>query len=183
MEERVELSGWLRGPRSDEGFVEVEEFGLGDGQLVVQDIEELPLHPSDVLDSKNAGGIGPTDIFQRRIVRILQLQRLAHSDRRNEGSTNLMSQDEGTEENTMKSPFFGLDGQMGPCPPHVDEGDEDIGDAHFGGVQYPLDELCEFLVLGGTGGRTSPRSGGETENVVDSVSGLFYNRGYGENAS
>ena len=66
--------------------------------------------------------------------------------------TNLMSQDERAEENAMESPVFCLDGQVGPCPSHVDESDEDIGDADFGGIQHLFDELGEFLVLGGPGG-------------------------------
>jgi hypothetical protein len=92
-----------------------------------------------------------------------------------------MSQDKGAEENSMGGPFFGLDGQVGLCPPHVDEGDEDIGDAHFGGVQNPLDKLGEFL--GGTDGGASPRSGGEAESVVDGLCGLFDDRGYRGNTS
>lgn len=60
--------------------------------------------------------------------------------------TNLMSQDERAEENTMKSPFLCLDGQVRPRSPHVDEGDEEIGDARFGRVQYPFDKLGEFFV-------------------------------------
>lgn len=63
-----------------------------------------------------------------------------------------MSQDEGAEEDAVKSPLFRFDRQVGPGPPHVDEGDEDVGDAHFGGIQDPLDELGEILVLGGAGG-------------------------------
>jgi len=49
-------------------------------------------------------------------------------------TANLMSQDECAKENAMKTPVFRLNGQVGPCPPHVDEGDEDVGDAHFGGI-------------------------------------------------
>ena len=60
-----------------------------------------------------------------------------------------MSQDDGAEKDAMKSPLFRLDGEVGPCPPYVDEGGEDVGDAHFGGIQNPFDELCELLVLGG----------------------------------
>jgi len=94
-----------------------------------------------------------------------------------------MSQEERAKENAVKSPILRLDAQVGPCPPHVDEGDEDIGDAHFGGIQNPLDELGEFLVLGGTGGRASPRSCGETESIVDGLSRLFDDRGYTEDTS
>lgn len=50
----------------------------------------------------------------------------------------------------MESPFFRLDGQMGPCPPHIDEGDKDIGDGYLGGIQDSLDERGEFLILGST---------------------------------
>ena len=63
-----------------------------------------------------------------------------------------MSQDECAEENAMESPFFRLDGQVGPCSPHVDEGDEDVGDAGFRGFQNPFDKSGEFLVPGGTSG-------------------------------
>ena len=61
-----------------------------------------------------------------------------------------MSQNESAEENAMESPFFRLDGQMGPCPPHIDEGDKDIGDGYLGGIQDSLDERGEFLILGST---------------------------------
>ena len=76
----------------------------------------------------------------------------------------------------MESPFFCLDGQMGPCSPHVDEGKEDVGDAGFGGIQNSLDKSGELLVPGGTGGRASPRSGGEPESVVDGLRSLFDDR-------
>ena len=72
VEERMQLRGQLRGSRGDDGFVEVEEVSLRDGQLVVQDVKEFPLHPSNVPHSKNASGSGPADISQRRIVGILQ---------------------------------------------------------------------------------------------------------------
>ena len=67
-------------------------------------------------------------------------------------STNLVSQNQSAEEDAMMGPFFGLDGQMGSCSPHVDEGDEDVGDAHFGGIQDSLGELGELFFFGSTRG-------------------------------
>jgi len=75
VEERMELSGLLRGSGGEEGFVKVKKFSLRDGQFVVQDIEELPLHPSNIPHSENPSGVGPTDVPERRIVGILQGQK------------------------------------------------------------------------------------------------------------
>jgi hypothetical protein len=62
-----------------------------------------------------------------------------------------VSQDESSEENPMKDPFFCINGEVGLCPPQIDDRYEDVGGGHFGDLQNPLDELGEFLILEGTG--------------------------------
>lgn len=57
MEERVQLIGGLGRTGGEEGFVEVEEVSLSDGQVVIQDIEELSLHPPNVPHSESSGSI------------------------------------------------------------------------------------------------------------------------------
>lgn len=95
----------------------------------------------------------------------------------NRFATNLVGQNESSDENSMEGPFFGLDGEVGPCPPQVDDRDEDVGEGHLRGVQDTIDERGEFDILLCTYGRTAPGSCGETEGVVDGLCALVNDGG------
>lgn len=80
----------------------------------------------------------------------------------------------------MQCPFFRVDGKVGPCPSQVDESNQDVGDAYFGGHQNPPNELGEFFDLVYASGCASSRSGGEIESVFDGLNRLLDDSGYGK---
>ena len=70
----------------------------------------------------------------------------------------------------MKSPLFGLNGEIRPGALDVDEGDKNVGDRYLGSLDDRRDELGELGVLVGAGARASARrSGWETKSKVDDL--------------
>lgn len=55
----------------DDGVVVREEVGLVEGELVVEDIEELALDAADVALAEHAGAQRPVHVLQRRVVAVL----------------------------------------------------------------------------------------------------------------
>ena len=82
-----------------------EEIGLGHGEVPIEDFDELTLDPADVTLAEGAGDHGPMDIFQGRVIGVLR------------------GDDESAEEDAMKSPLLGLNGEIRLGALDVDEGD------------------------------------------------------------
>ena len=81
--------------------------------------------------------------------------------------------DQGTEENAVKGPVFGLYREIRPGALDVDEGDKDVGDGNLSALNDTRDELGELgvLVVAGDGTPTRRRGGWETKGEVDDFSG------------
>ena len=50
-----------------------EEVGLGEAELVVEDVEELALDAADVALAKDPGAERPVDVLERGVVEVLQV--------------------------------------------------------------------------------------------------------------
>lgn len=103
-----------------------EEIGFRNTQVPVEDIDEFAFDPSNITLPESVGDHGPMDVFQRRVIGVLGRD------------------DESAEENAVKGPLFGLDGEIGPGASDVDEGNKDIGDGDFGSLDNVRHELSEL---------------------------------------
>ena len=56
----------------EEGVVVREEVGFGDGELEVEDVQELALDTTDVALAEDPGAERPVDVLQRGVVKVLQ---------------------------------------------------------------------------------------------------------------
>jgi len=131
-----------------------EEIGLGNREVPVEDFDELALNPSDIALAKGTGYHSPMNIFQSRVIGVLG------------------GDDESAEENAVKGPLFGLNGEIRPGSLDVDEGDKDVGDGNLSPLEDSRDKLGELGVLAGTGDGTSARrrGGWDTKGEVDDLS-------------
>ena len=68
----------------------------------------------------------------------------------------------------MKSPAFGLDGEIRPSVLNVDEGDEDVGGSGLSWLGDTSNELSELI---GVHGRACVRKGRGIEGIVDDLNG------------
>lgn len=63
----------VRGARDgEEGIVVCEEIRLADGELKVEDIEELTLDAADVTLAEDSSAERPVDVLEGRVVQVLQ---------------------------------------------------------------------------------------------------------------
>lgn len=134
-----------------------EEIGFGDGQIPIEDLDELALDPSNVTFAERAGDHSPMYVFESRVVGVFGCD------------------DESAEEDTVQSPFLCLNGEIGLGSLDVDEGNEEVGERDLGSLDNVRDKLSELGVLVGAGNRASARrgGGGYTEgHVYDLSSGL-----------
>ena len=95
------------------GVSDDKEIGFGNGQVPIEDFDELALDPSDVALAESVGDHSPVDVLQGRVVGILG------------------GDDESAEENAVEGPLFGLDGEIRPGALDVDEGDKEVGDGNL----------------------------------------------------
>jgi hypothetical protein len=129
-----------------------EQIGFGNSELPVEDFDELALDPPNVTLAEGAGDHHPMNVFQGRVVGVL------------------CGDDVSAEENAVKCPLFGLNGEIRLGALDVDESDKDVRDRHLSSLEYRRHELGELGVLVGAGGRSSARRGGwDTESKVDDV--------------
>jgi len=143
----------LDGEEMQESVMNDEEIGFGDGELPVDDIDELALDPSNIALAEGTGDHSPMNVFQSRVIGVLG------------------GDDEGAEENAVKGPLFGLNGEIRPGALDVDEGDKDVGDSDLSSLDNVRDELGELGVLVGAGDRASARrrGGWNTKSEVDDL--------------
>ena len=123
----------LSGEQVEESAMNHKEVGFGNGELPVDDFDELAFDPSNVPLAEGAGDHSPVNVFQGRVVGVLG------------------GDDESAEENAMKGPLFGLDREIRLGPLDVDEGDKDVGDTDLSSLDNVRDELGELRVLAGAG--------------------------------
>ena len=56
----------------EDGVVVREEVGLGEAELVVEDVEELALDPPDVPLAEDSGAERPVDVLEGGVIQVLQ---------------------------------------------------------------------------------------------------------------
>ena len=56
----------------EEGVMVREEVGFGDGELEVENVEELALDATNVALAEDPGAERPVDVLQRGVVKVLQ---------------------------------------------------------------------------------------------------------------
>lgn len=61
----------VRAGEGEDGVVVGEDVGLGDGELEVEDVEELTLDPADVALAKDPRAECPVDILEGGVVQVL----------------------------------------------------------------------------------------------------------------
>jgi len=82
-------------------------------------------------------------------------------------------EDEGSEEDTVESPIFGLNREVGFGAVDVDEGHQDGGHPHVRGTQDVRDEVRKVGALFGAPVWSATRGGGSAERVVNHFHGLL----------
>lgn len=141
-----------------DGGVVREEVRLGDGEVPVEDVEELALDAADIALAKDAGAERPVDVLEGGVVEIL------------------VGYDERPEEDALAGPLLEGDLEVGLCAGDVDEGDEEGGDGDFCATDDVGDELGKLGVLCvARQGATAGRGRGPAEGVVDSVHDVIHN--------
>ena len=135
-----------------------EEIGFGNGEVPVEDFDELAFNPSNITLAEGAGHHSPMNVLQSRVIGVLGRE------------------DESAEENAVKGPLFGLNREIRPGALDVDEGDNDVGNGNLSSLDDVRDKLGELGVLVGTGDGTSTRrrGGWGTKGEVDDLSGRLY---------
>ena len=131
-----------------------EEIGFGDGQIPIENLDELAFDPPNVTFAERVRDHRPMDVLKSRVVGVFGRD------------------DESAEENTVESPFLRLDGEEWLSSLDVDECDEEVGDRDFSSLDNVRDKLSELGVLAGAGNGTSARRGGgwDTEGHVYDLS-------------
>ena len=83
------------------------------------------------------------------------------------------SEDEGSKEDTVESPLFGLDREMRFGSMDVDEGHQDGGHLNVCGAQDVRDEVCEVGAFLGTPLGPATGDGMSAECVINRFRGLM----------
>ena len=147
----------LNGQKVQEHVVDEEEIGFGNGEIPIEDLDELALNPANVTLAEGAGDHSPMNVLQGRVICVFG------------------SDDERAEENAVKGPLFGLNREIGFGTLDVDEGDKDVGDSNLSSLDDIRDKLGELGVLVGADDGASTRRGGwETKGEVDNLSRRFH---------
>jgi len=136
-----------------------EKIGFGHRQVPVEDFDEFALDPANVTFAERVGDHSPMDVFESRVIGVLG------------------GDDESAEEDAVKSPLLGLNGEIRFGSFDVDEGNEEVGDRNLSSFDNVRYELGELRVLAGAGDCTTARRGGGWDvksHVDDLSSGLNY---------
>lgn len=124
--------------------------------MPIEHLEELAFYATDVLVSEETRRGRPVSVVEGEIVRVFG------------------SEDEGSEEDTVESPFFGLDPEVSFGSMDVDEGYQDGGHLHVCGAEDVCDEVREIgAFLGVQLVGPAAGGGGLVECVVDRFRGLL----------
>ena len=102
---------------SDDGGVEVGNFGLADRKIPIKHVQKLSLDPSDITFPEDSGRDCPMNVLKSRIIRelwgIKEIRIRIPSRRMKRGRVAYLgSEHESTEEDAVESPFFSFDREM-----------------------------------------------------------------------
>jgi len=102
-----------------------KDVRLGEVEFPVEDLEELSLYPIHVSLAENAGGDGPVDVPQRRVI------------------DELGGNHEGAEEHSLTGPVLCLDVEIWLGPSDIHECDEEDGDLYRSTTDDVQDETLK----------------------------------------